>query len=296
MTTKQEQALAVQGTISKRIDLSAALLERMGFTKEEFERVMLNALIRNPELQDCDRNSLDVAIADCIQAGLLPDGKQAVIIPRKGKAALQPMYEGRVMLARNANPKMVLVTEAVYEGEEFRVIGGSERKVVHEMSLGIDRRDEKIVAVYAMAKLHGADDWEWVVFDKTQIEAYRSMCVRGNRGSADIWEKHYGEMAKRGPLGRLLKRLPKDPRAPALPDLPEREEAAIDFGGNVVDGVGRFIDMEQPPSSTDMFTGEMREPPDYPWITNFDEQSDPHEAGQHLCRMKRPMATKIPPF
>ena len=274
MTTKQEQALAVQGTISKRIDLSAALLERMGFTKEEFERVMLNALIRNPELQDCDRNSLDVAIADCIQAGLLPDGKQAVIIPRKGKAALQPMYEGRVMLARNANPKMVLVTEAVYEGEEFRVIGGSERKLVHEMSLGIDRRDERIVAVYAMAKLHGADDWEWVVFDKTQIEAYKSMCVRGNRGSADIWERHYGEMAKRGPLGRLLKRLPKDPRAPALPDLPEREEAAIDFGGDVVDGVGRFIDMEQPPSSADMFTGEMREPPEP--MDYEDEQSDPH--------------------
>ena len=248
MTTKQEHALSVKSTIEKRVQTSAALLERMGITAEAYERVVLNALIRNPELQDCDRNSLDIAVADCIQAGLLPDGKQAVIIPRRGKATFQPMYEGRVMLARNANPKMVLVTEAVYDGEEFRVTGGSERKLVHEMPLNIDRRDEKIIAVYAMAKLPGSDDWEWVVFDRTQVDAYRAMCIGGNRGSADIWAKHFGEMAKRGPLGRLLKRLPKDPRAPALPDLTEREEAAIDFGGQVVESMGTDIpdEPEQP--------------------------------------------------
>ena len=83
MTTKRENQLAVKGTVEKRVQDSKALLERMGITPEAYERVVLNALIRNPALQDCDRTSLDIAVADCIQAGLLPDGKQCAIVPFK---------------------------------------------------------------------------------------------------------------------------------------------------------------------------------------------------------------------
>ena len=88
-------------------------------------------------------------------------------------------------------------------------------------------------------------------------------------------------------MGRLLKRLPKDPRAPALPDFTEREEAAIDFGGQVVESTGRYMPNDitytsiegtgnivnpsgghvhegpsgEAPMGVDMFTGEMRENP-----------------------------------
>ena len=50
----------------------------MGITPEAYERVVLNALIRNPATwQDCDRASLDIAVADCIQAGLAA-GREAM--------------------------------------------------------------------------------------------------------------------------------------------------------------------------------------------------------------------------
>ena len=58
MTTKQETQLAVKGAVEKRVRASLPLLERMGITAEAYERVVLNALIRNPQLQDCDRTSL----------------------------------------------------------------------------------------------------------------------------------------------------------------------------------------------------------------------------------------------
>ena len=125
MTTKQENQLAVVGTIEKRVKASESLLERMGITPEQYERVVLNALIRNPQLADCDRTSMDIAVADCIQAGLLPDGRQAAIVPFRPKnapaalATVIPMIEGRLMLARRATPGLALRVRVVYEEDEW---------------------------------------------------------------------------------------------------------------------------------------------------------------------------------
>ena len=195
MTTKQEQALSLQGKLAKRIELSAALLERMGISTEAYERVVLNALIRNPDLQRVDSSSMDVAVADCIQAGLIPDGKQAAIIPMAGKAVFWPMMEGRVSLARRGTPGLSVVTEVVYEDDEFRVIGGSKRELIHEPKLNADKRDEKVVAVYAMVQVPGGQ-WEWEVFDRSDIARYRA-CSR----SDNVWKSNFVEMAKARPIG-----------------------------------------------------------------------------------------------
>ena len=50
MTTKQETALAVKGRVESRVAMSGALLERMGYTVEQYERVCLNALLVSPGL------------------------------------------------------------------------------------------------------------------------------------------------------------------------------------------------------------------------------------------------------
>ena len=48
MTTKQETALAVKVRVESRVAMSGALLERMGYTVEQYERVCLNALLVSP--------------------------------------------------------------------------------------------------------------------------------------------------------------------------------------------------------------------------------------------------------
>ena len=239
MTTKRENQLAVRGTVEKRVRESASLLERMGISAEAYERVVLNALIRNPQLQDCDRTSLDIAVADCIQAGLLPDGKQAAIVPvrdrREGKvnASFWPMIEGRTMLARKATPGLVIRARVVYEDDEFDYNEGTAGDIVHKPKRNADKRDEKVVAVYAMAKLPGATEWEWEVFDRGDIDRYRTFSKSDN-----VWKTHFAEMAKRGPLGRLLKRLPKDPRAPQEPDfITDSMATGLDFGSvSIIEG------------------------------------------------------------
>ena len=127
MTTKRENQLAVKGTVEKRVQDSKALLERMGITPEAYERVVLNALIRNPALQDCDRTSLGHRGGrTAFKRGLLPDGKQCAIVPFKNRdnapaavATVIPMIEGRLMLARRATPGLALRVRVVYQDDEW---------------------------------------------------------------------------------------------------------------------------------------------------------------------------------
>ena len=285
MTTKQENQLAVKGTVEKRVRDSLPLLERMGITPEAYERVVLNALIRNPQLQNCDRNSLDIAVADCIQAGLLPDGKQAAIIPLKDTknnriaANFWPMMEGRTMLARRATPGLALVTSAVYADDEFEVIGGRARDLVHVPKMNADKRDENVVAVYAMAMVPGATEWEWEVFDRGDIDRYRRLSRSDN-----VWKTNFAEMAKRGPLGRLLKRLPKDPRAPEPPELSDSIATGLDFG--VVDGDSRVVDtdtgeiVDEPPTEAPKAARKPRQPAQAPPPIPEELPFDPDEEQQ----------------
>ena len=230
-TTKRETQLAVRGTVEKRVQDSKALLERMGITPEAYERVVLNALIRNPSLADCDRNSLDIAVADCIQAGLLPDGKQCAIVPFKPRnansamATVIPMIEGRLMLARRATPGLSLRVRVVYQEDEWDYSEGLHVTLKHKPNPLADKRDENVVVAYAVAHLPYSTQPEFEVMDRPTIDRYRRFSRSDN-----IWQTHFVEMAKKAVLGQLLKRLPKAVGAPDTPaEIPESWVTDLDF-------------------------------------------------------------------
>ena len=230
-TTKRENQLAVRGTVEKRVQDSKPLLERMGITPEAYERVVLNALIRNPQLAECDRSSLDVAVADCIQAGLLPDGKQCAIVPfkpRNAPAALAtviPMIEGRLMLARRATPGLSLRVRVVYQDDEWDYSEGLHVTLKHKPNPLADKRDENVIVAYAVAHLPYSTQPEFEVMDRPTIDRYRRFSRSDN-----IWQTHFVEMAKKAVLGQLLKRLPKAVGAPDTPaEIPEDWVTDLDF-------------------------------------------------------------------
>ena len=230
-TTKRDNQLAVRGTVEKRVQDSKPLLERMGITPEAYERVVLNALIRNPNLSECDRNSLDIAVADCIQAGLLPDGKQCAIVPFKPRnanatvATVIPMIEGRLMLARRATPGLSLRVRVVYQEDEWDYSEGLHVTLKHKPNPLADKRDENVIVAYAVAHLPYSTQPEFEVMDRPTIDRYRRFSRSDN-----IWQTHFVEMAKKAVLGQLLKRLPKAVGAPDTPaEIPESWVTDLDF-------------------------------------------------------------------
>ena len=136
MTRTDDPGAAVRRRIEGRIRHSDSLLKAMGFTPEAFLRITLNALITTPKLQECDPDSVEAAVIKCLNAGLVPDGEEAVIIPRKGKAAFQYGYKGNMRLVRQATPGLVVYAKTVYQGDIFTHREGMHRVLEHEVERG----------------------------------------------------------------------------------------------------------------------------------------------------------------
>ena len=238
MATRETQ-LAVSGTVQRRVEMSKALLERMGMTVEQYERVALNALVQNPGLADCDTRSMDRAVMLCIQAGLLPDGKQAAIVPFNNKgtkeATLIPMIKGQMQLARRAVPGIVLNVKAVYREDEFEYEEGIPPILRHKPNPAGSRTDADIIAVYARALLPGASNWEFEVFFRSDVERYRAYSKAPN---SPAWTNFWGEQGKKSVMKQLLKRLPEAVGAP--PEVPASLESL-----DMEDGVAGIIEAEQ---------------------------------------------------
>ena len=228
MSEEQSTALTpvqmAQGTIEFRVEKSTALLARMGIAPQAFERVALNALMNNKRLRECVPASIDRALITCIEMGLLPDGREAAIVPLKdgqsGKlmANLWPMIEGKIKLARQASPGVALRVRVVYDGDHWRYSEGL-LPVLEHQATATDRSDKKLIAAYAVAVLPGSSAPEFEVMDRLELDRRRakSPSVRANKTKTP-WFTDYAEMCKKTVLSQLLKRLPKRPGQPDVPD------------------------------------------------------------------------------
>ena len=224
MTTKQETALAVKSRVESRVAMSGALLERMGYTVEQYERVCLNALLVSPGLADCTPQSMDIAITHCITAGLIPDGKQAAIVPYGKNATLVPMADGLVMLAHQATKGLGLRTRVVYAGDDWEYEEGAHPILKHKPNPAADHSDGKIIAAYAVSTRPSKIEPDFEVMDRATLDRYRGY----SRARSGPWDTHYVEMAEKTVLKQLLKRLPKSVTAPPEPP-PELLMAGYDL-------------------------------------------------------------------
>ena len=205
--------------IIRRIRLSKDLIERMGSTVEQYERVVLNALIRTPKLAEVDPDALAITVMQCVEAGLLPDGNQAVIVPFKQNCSLIPMIEGRLRLARRATPGLAVKALCVYREDDFVHVEGLKPILEHTPNPSGARGAADIIAAYAIAWIPGASVPEFEVCYREDIDRHKARSSAVKMGRSSPWDTDFGEMAERVPLGLLLKRLPK--RIGDPPDSPE---------------------------------------------------------------------------
>jgi len=172
-----------------------------------FKNAAIVAVTDNPSILSCDRGSVFKAVRTLAAAGLVPDGREAAIVPFKGTAQAMPMVAGLIKVARNSGKIISLWSEVVYEGEEFRVwIEDGERKFEHNYD-PLERGGE-IRGAYAVAKLKdGSVDME--PMSRKEIEKRRkaSSNQKGDNPTG-IWAQWYGEMARKTVIRALCKRLP----------------------------------------------------------------------------------------
>lgn len=227
------QALTISAVQSQLATLAPEIAKTLppGMTPERFNRVALTAIQNTPALLQCNPQSLFNACMKAAQDGLLPDGREGAIIPRKGVATWQPMVHGIIKKAKNSGSVASLVANVVYRGEVFEVEMGDDERIVHRRDLAKVKRGEE-VAVYAIAALKDGTK-EREVMSWQQVMDVRNMSTTPNAGA---WATSTDEMARKTVIRRLSKRLPSlDDGDDELRRAIERVDSEYDFGRKPAD-------------------------------------------------------------
>lgn len=193
---------------------------------EAFKNAAVVAAQDNPQILQCDMQSVFKSIRTLAAAGLVPDGREAALVPfntkENGKyvkkCQAMPMVFGLVKMARRSGDVRDIRAHLVYQKEidtgAFTYIVGDEERLEHQPILFGERGDP--VAVYAIARLKdgtlvrefmSADE-----VDKIRRTGASQRVKQGDRyvvsdAPVGIWKDHSGEMWKKTVIRRLCKRL-----------------------------------------------------------------------------------------
>lgn len=177
---------------------------------DAFRNAAIVAVQDNPEILRCEPASVMKSIRTIAAAGLVPDGREAAIVPFSGKAQAMPMVFGLIKMARRSGDVSDIRAHIVYQGEldadRFSYVVGDEERLEHSPILFGEKGEP--VAAYAIAKLKdGTIVREFM--DRAQIEKIRksSPQQRNKENPAGIWQSWTDEMWKKTVIRRLCKRL-----------------------------------------------------------------------------------------
>lgn len=168
----------------------------------KWKRAWITAAVNKPEILGCTQLSLSNALNKSAELGLEPGFMGlCYLIPYGKELQCQIGYRGHIELCRRTDELLDIQGFVVYEKDKFDIDYGAE-EFTHKPYL--DGNPGEIKGVWARAKLtKGRVHIEYM--RKDEIDAIRKLSKTGNKGP---WVDHYGEMAKKTVLKRMLKMLP----------------------------------------------------------------------------------------
>ena len=167
---------------------------------DKFRSVALAAIRNNPDLLRCEPQSLFNACLNAAQDGLMPDGREGAIVPRKNKAVWQPMIQGIYKRVKSSGSVATLSANVVYDGEAFEVLLGDDDRIVHRRDMA-ERAKGNEVAVYAIAALKdGTKEREVMTWE--QVQDVRKASAMPNSGPWTQWADEMAPQDCRAPPGQ----------------------------------------------------------------------------------------------
>ena len=157
---------------------------------ERFTRIAVTAVKTNPDLAGLERTSLMASIMKAAQDGLVIDGKEAAIVPFKGKATYIPMVAGLVKKMRQSDSFANLSHGIIYQGEldsgRFEYVKGDEERLHHQPML-FGYRGEPIGA-YAIVTTKDGQKFR-AVLTREEIEKRMNAGRAGKSGPWQSWQE-----------------------------------------------------------------------------------------------------------
>jgi recombination protein RecT len=181
---------------------------------ERLIRLALAAMSRNPQIMQCDKNSILQAVMTASQMGLEPNTplQHAAIVPywngSRLEAQFQPMYKGLISLAFRGGEVTQMRTVNVYEQDEFEYEEGLEPKLIHKPNLKAEDRG-KVVASYLITRMKNTPVPFLEVMSRSQLLAVKAKALANKKNiAASPWTTSEDEMFRKTVLKRGAKSLP----------------------------------------------------------------------------------------
>lgn len=199
-----------------------------GVSVERFRRILLTAISQNPDLVLANRPSLMVACFKCAADGLMPDGKEAALVPFWDKKLNQkavtymPMVAGIVkkMLANPAIKKVEAYV--VHSNDKFEYKPGVHSRPVFEPDW-FEERGERKGAFFVGVLDNGENVVE--IMSKKQIMDVKAVSRGAESGP---WNSNFDdEMWCKSVIRRGSKKMPSSPE---LAQVLKNDDDNYDFG------------------------------------------------------------------
>lgn len=202
-------------------------------TPEKFQRTVITAVQTNPKLLQCNRQSFIMSCMKAAQDGLLPDGREAALVPFKTRVKVEGVWQDANLV--QYMPMVYGLRKKILQSGEIRDIfasvvyrqeieaglfvyeEGTERTLRHKPLLDPDftPTDDDICAAYSVATFSdGSQSFE--VMRRADINKVRECSQTGAtrdrngkpRESSGPWVDWFAEQAKKSVIRRHSKTLP----------------------------------------------------------------------------------------
>ena len=214
--TPEKKRITIMDII-KRDDFQAQIKTALPkiLTPERFTRVALTAIVKNPKLLECNRESVLLALYKAAELGLEPDGRRAHLIPYKQECQLIIDYKGKVELALRSGSVSTIHADAVCDKGAFEYDRGELKK--HTIDFRSDRGAP--YAYYCLVRMKDGTEICAVMSIK-EIELVRKRSKAANSGP---WVTDFDEMAKKTVFHRVSKWLVLSPELRRAEELDDDE-------------------------------------------------------------------------
>lgn len=171
---------------------------------DKFVRVVTTAIINTPSLLEADRRSLYNACVQAATDGLMPDSREGVIVPFKGKARWMPMIAGICKKVRNSGEIGDIDAQVVHENDKYDAWIDEKGRHFRFERAKTDRGNPILTFAYAVGK-DGSFYFEEV--SEEEMQKIQAM----SRADDSPWKGPFkNEMKRKSALRRLAKyRLPQ---------------------------------------------------------------------------------------
>lgn len=226
--SSQQQPKAIEPIVEIRrnLELMSPEFEKVlppHIKPERFIRVVYTALKLNPDLLQCDRQSLYASCMKAANDALLPDNREGAIVPFGRQAQWMPMIAGICKKARNSGEILSIDAQVVYANDQYDSwIDEKGPHFSHRKSRG-ERGEPVLTYAYALTKDGGFFHEE---IDESQMADIEAV----SRGKTGPWKGAFrDEMKRKSAIRRLAKY-----RLPSSTDLDEiirRDDEVFDVKG-----------------------------------------------------------------